>query len=732
MPAAISYPGVYVNEIPSGVHTIPGVATSIVGLVGRAIRGPINQAVTVNSFAGFENIFGGLWSESSLGFAVRDFYLNGGSQAIIVRLYHADPGDPNAQPPVAAPATKASLAVGPLMFIAANEGAWSTLLRVTVDQNAISGDVAASMGLIATDLFNLTVVDTGTGKTEKHLNLTVKDSPRRVDKILAANSALILFDGVPDATKAITAGKDTIGALEDLVTTKQQALIAAQNAVQDLTQPNQDVADAQIALKNAIASAPAVSDGLWLSELNFLPQNGLADKRGLYALEQADLFNILCIPPYRSPADPLDVDVSLVAAAAAYCEKRRAMMIVDAPKDWISKDVAKAKFTDPNQDYVGTRSRNAALYFPRLRETDPLHGDQLGDFAACGAVAGIWARTDTQRGVWKAPAGAEAVIVGATSLVVSLKDSEAGELNPLGINCLRTFPAFGHVVWGSRTLRGADQFADEYKYIPVRRTVLYIEESLHRGLKWVVFEPNGEPLWAQIRLSVGAFMNELYKEGAFQGATAASAYFVKCDSETMTQNDIDAGIVNVVVGFAPLRPAEFVITQIQQSAGSSTMAQSTDNVPRFDPYKNFKFRMKLDGRYVAGFTKISVPKHTTEIAHQPDGGDPSRTLKQSQRTEFEAITLERGVTHDADFEQWANSPRAGLRKDVVIEVSNEAGELACVYKVHRCWVSEFQGLPDVDANAKAVAIQHLRLENEGWECDTQLPVLPEAALSNPA
>jgi Bacteriophage tail sheath protein len=578
MPAAISYPGIYLDEIPSGVHTIPGVATSIVAVVGRASRGPTNQTVTINSFAEFENIFGGLWSESSLGFAVRDFYLNGGNQATIVRLYHADPGDPNAQPPVDAPATKASLAVGPLKLIAANEGAWSTLLRVTVDQNAVSGEVAASMGLIATDLFNLTVVDTGTGKTEKHFDLTVKDSPRRVDKILAANSSLILYDGVPDATKAITAGKDNISVLEDTVATKQQALINAQNAGQDLRLPSQDVVDAQTALKNAIASAPAVSDGLWLSELDFLPQNGLADKRGLYALEQADLFNILCIPPYRSPPDPLEVDVSLVGAAAAYCEKRRAMMIVDAPKDWISKDVAKAKFTDANQDYVGTRSRNAALYFPRLRETNPLHEKQLEDFAACGAVAGIWARTDAQRGIWKAPAGIEAAIVGATNLVLSLKDSEAGELNTLGINCLRSFPAYGQVVWGARTLRGADQLADEYKYIPVRRTALYIEESLYRGLKWVVFEPNDEPLWAQIRLSVGAFMNGLYKQGAFEGATAASAYFVKCDSETMTQNDIDAGIVNVVVGFAPLKSAEFVITQIQQSAANSTMAQSTDKV----------------------------------------------------------------------------------------------------------------------------------------------------------
>jgi len=196
-----------------------------------------------------------------------------------------------------------------------------------------------------------------------------------------------------------------------------------------------------------------------------------------------------------------------------------------------------------------------------------LRDDQRETFAACGAVAGVFARTDTQRGVWKAPAGLDATLVGAPALSVPLTDAENGELNPLGINCLRAFPAVGRVVWGSRTLRGADQLADEYKYVPVRRTALYIEESLYRGLKWVVFEPNSETLWGQIRLNVGAFMHNLFRQGAFQGTTPRDAYFVKCDKETTTQNDIDLGIVNIVVGFSPLKPAEFVIIQLQQMAG---------------------------------------------------------------------------------------------------------------------------------------------------------------------
>jgi len=148
-----------------------------------------------------------------------------------------------------------------------------------------------------------------------------------------------------------------------------------------------------------------------------------------------------------------------------------------------------------------------------------------------------------------------------------LTDSEIGELNPLGINCLKVAIGVGRVVWGARTLAGDDRLASQWKYIPVRRLALYIEESLYRGTQWVVFEPNDEPLWAQIRLNVGAFMNELFRQHAFQGLTPKDAYFVKCDSETTPQDQINLGVVNIVVGFAPLKPAEFVVIQLQQMAG---------------------------------------------------------------------------------------------------------------------------------------------------------------------
>jgi len=551
--ASLTYPGVYIQEIPSGVHTIAGVATSITAFIGRAARGPDNVAHTINSFGDFERTFGGLWAASSLGYAVRDFYLNGGGQAIIVRLFNVDSAAR------AAPAN-AKIKVGTFRFAAASRGAWGANLRVAIN-TAVSADVAARYGLTAADLFNLTIREVdATGATvnsEIYRNITVKDSPARVDNVLTEQSSLLKWDGVwPPSTLP------TIAAVSDDVTTAQVTLAVAQAAN---PQVPADIAAAQTALSAALA-AVAASDGKALTLADsFSPANAQANKVGLYALEGADLFNLLCIPPYTASDD---VETALVSAAASYCETRRAFLLVDPPSAWVDKTTAKTAFLG-TPDVVGTRSANAAIMFPRLLQPDPLSGNQVETFAPCGAVAGVFARTDASRGVWKAPAGIQATFANVPDLSVKLTDAENGELNQLGINCLRAFPVIGQVVWGSRTLRGADQLADENKYIPVRRTTLFLEESLRRGLQWAVFEPNDESLWSAIRLNVGAFMQTLFRQGAFQGASAREAYFVKCDSETTTQSDIDLGIVNVIVGFAPLKPAEFVVISIQQLAGQA-------------------------------------------------------------------------------------------------------------------------------------------------------------------
>ena len=283
---------------------------------------------------------------------------------------------------------------------------------------------------------------------------------------------------------------------------------------------------------------------------------------GMHALNKVDLFNILCLPHAVELGDDTATQ-AVYSAAESYCEARRAFLIVDLPSSVASVQGAR-DWLDQN---AGLRNANAAAYFPRPRIPDPLNNFRLRNVAASGTVAGLYARTDATRGVWKAPAGTEGSLRGVSQLAVALNDAQNGQLNPLGLNSLRNFDIYGNVCWGARTLDGADAQASQWKYVPVRRVALYIEESLYRGTQWVVFEPNDEPLWSQIRLNIGAFMNTLFRQGAFQGQTPRDAYLVKCDRETTTQNDIDRGVVNILVGFAPLKPAEFVIIQIQQLAG---------------------------------------------------------------------------------------------------------------------------------------------------------------------
>jgi phage tail sheath protein FI len=540
---------VYVEEIPSGVRTIVGVATSITAFVGRAVSGPSNQPVLINSFADFDRQFGGMDVNYPLSYAVNDYYQNGGSQAIIVRV-------------TAAAAASAAASVNGLNLIASSPGTWGNNLTAAVDTLNITDKVAANYGLTTADLFNLTITESAGGRTlsqERFLNLTFKaDDPTvpasvramRVDKVLAQSSQLVRLN--TKTVKGIT-GPD----LPTASPVAKPAKATAEGA-------------AAAAPKPAVAAAPTPFAGgtdVAVAATDIIGDPNL--KTGVYALETADLFNLLCIPP-----DTLggDTDPALVySPALEYCVSRRAVLIVDPPSAWSANPITAANTAAAGLDALGLfgeNTRNAALYFPRLVKADPLSNGQLTTVVPCGTVAGIMARTDVSRGVWKSPAGVDATLNGVSGLDVNLTNAENGTLNPLAINCLRNFPVIGPVVWGARTLRGADQLADDYKYLSVRRLALFLEESLYRGTQWVVFEPNDYPLWSQIRLNVGSFMHNLFVQGAFQGQTPTDAYFVNCDSTTNPQNQIDLGIVNVVVGFAPLKPAEFVVLQIQQIAGN--------------------------------------------------------------------------------------------------------------------------------------------------------------------
>ncbi|MCT0198348.1 phage tail sheath subtilisin-like domain-containing protein [Synechococcus sp. CS-1325] len=516
MPIPLTYPGVYIEEVPSGVRTITGVATAITAFIGRALRGPVNLPVRVQSLADYSRVFGGLWQSSTMGYAVSQFFQHGGSDALIVRVFNGDIA-------TATPTLTLPTAGGTLVLEASSPGLWGISLRATLDHLTRNDSDLL--------LFNLTIeeLDRPGGSTvmawEIFRNVSVAPlSPRFVDTVLKEGSALVQVRSSAPLTESPVDGS-----------------VAAVGTDSD---DGSAITDAQIA-------------------------GNRSARTGLYALEATDLINLLCIPPL---APETDVAGATWALAASYCQERRAMLIVDPPAAWTANPSTAIATTEAGLNGLrGTigndDARNVVAYFPRLHMADPLSEGRLADFAPCGAVAGIMARTDAQRGVWKAPAGLEASFSGVQGFTYTMTDAQNGRLNPIGLNCLRSFPVTGNLVWGARTMAGADLLASEWKYLPVRRLALYLEESLYRGTQWVVFEPNDEPLWAQIRLNIGAFMQNLFRQGAFQGRSPREAYIVKCDRETTTQNDINLGIVNILVGFAPLKPAEFVVIRIQQMAG---------------------------------------------------------------------------------------------------------------------------------------------------------------------
>lgn len=432
------------------------------------------------------------------------------------------------------PAASATLRSGTddaLTVSAANPGEWGNNLRVGVapDDDGVH--------------FDLVVVEYAGSEErsrEAYRRLTALDDNRNAVTVVNAASELVTLSAlaaVPDATR-----------LED----------GNPVEIDDLG-------------RDDLTLIGGGEDGLMPDTPDWGPNAGLAitgsagDRTGLYALDgiAPDIFNIMAIPEA-----PLLSDQGRAAytESARYCADKRAFLLVDHPA---SSDSPRTIL-----DFVGAlafgeaNGRSAMICYPRLVVSDPLNGNRDRPIPASGSIAGVMARTDAQRGVWKAPAGIEAGIGGARPTQV-LTDLQQGRLNKQGVSVIRSFPNIGTVSWGARTLAGADRLSSEWKYVPVRRMALFIEQSLFDSMRWVVFEPNDEPLWSQIRLAIGGFMQNLFLRGAFQGQSARQAYLVKCDAETTTQTDINNGIVNILVGFAPLRPAEFVVIRLQQLAGQS-------------------------------------------------------------------------------------------------------------------------------------------------------------------
>lgn len=558
MPVATSYPGVYIQEEPSSVHTITGVPTSVAAFVGYAKRGPVNQAMRVNSWTDFVRVYGSLDSDVEMSYAVYLFFANGGSTAQIVRA-----GGTGDNPPE----TKASIKIADdFVLEATSEGEWANPFAVQVTHNPPPAAPAKAAPAKAPPAKAVAVEHepAGNGGDGNH----AAQGPTSFNLIIWRWQEGTGWTPVetygqlkPAGTARALASSDYFNFSVKLSETKSPSTIPADGTYGTPTAHGvtQQITSGTGSSATKVTPSSSGTDGVNTSNsITELDIAGASPGRGVRALDAVDIFNILCLP---KPSDT-DYTVQTLGDIASYCQDKRAILIVDPPSAWDN---------DPHLQYQSAltgypRHANAAVYFPEIQTTDPTTGAAVNR-GPCGVVAGVWAATDAARGVWKAPAGTAASLLGIDGLAANIDDGGSGLLNPLGINCLRTLPLAGPVVWGARTCRGADELTDQWKYLPVRRTALFIEESLRRGTQWVVFEPNDEPLWAAIRLNVGAFMNSLFRQGAFQGSTPQEAYLVKCDQENNPQNDIDRGIVNILVGFAPLKPAEFVVIHIQQLAG---------------------------------------------------------------------------------------------------------------------------------------------------------------------
>jgi phage tail sheath protein FI len=537
-PPSLLSPGVYVSEVPAHAE-IAASSTSLTAFIGRARWGPVDEPVVCASFADFEAQFGGLWEESLLGHAVRDFFLNGGGQALIVRIFvDADAvravqeGDPGFLPePVSVSEVGAdvdgvaSVRLGVLPLRAASPGSWGNEVVASIDRLGIDA-TGGTYGLAAADLFNLTL--TAGSRRERLLDVTVdpEGGSQRLDRALM-RSALARAGELPSPEA-------------------MRALLAAGASV-------------EVAMTGGGDGARLTAPSMYVA----------GPGRGLYALDRVACFNLLVVPRDRWGAEA----ALPYAEVFAYVVKRGAFWILEAPPTaW-----DEAARTGVGLDGLITATygaalqarRNAAVYYPDVIMEDPLQPGVRRAFGPAGAIAGVYAYTDATRGVWKAPAGVEAGIEGAFDLHARLDDQANGALNGVGINCLRVFPSAGCVIWGARTLAGADAFDDDARYVPVRRLLLFLEASLQQGLRWTVFEPNDASLWGRVEEQATHFLQDLWRQGALVGSTSKEAFFARCDTTTTTQAEIEAGRCVLVVGVAPVHPAEFILLTQELPAASA-------------------------------------------------------------------------------------------------------------------------------------------------------------------
>ncbi|NEC91009.1 phage tail sheath subtilisin-like domain-containing protein [Streptomyces sp. SID12501] len=524
MPSYLS-PGVYVEEVASGSRPIEGVGTSVAAFVGLAPTGPLNEPTLVTNWTQYVAAFGAFSDGYYLAHSVYGFFNNGGSAAYVVRVG----GDADA---AAANGSRSALA-GSAAPAALPPGApqqLGTFSVTAVAGGSLSVEVADAEGEGPAERFKLIVKDGD--KTAETFDVTAKKGGRNY-----------VVTQVKERSKLIAV---------------QEAAPAAQLARPD----NQTVA---LVAPAAPAAVPAATDDSHPGPAQYLGDS--ADRTGFGGLEAVDEISMVAVPDLMAAYQRGTIDLEAVKAVQlgliAHCELMGdRVAVIDPPPGLNARQVRVWR-----QETAGYDSKYAALYYPWIKVFDPASG-QSQLIPPSGHVSGIWARNDFERGVHKAPANE--VVRGAVDLEIQITRGEQDLLNPIGVNCIRSFPGRGIRVWGARTLSSDPA----WRYVNVRRYFNYLEESILLGTQWVVFEPNDHNLWARIRRNVSSFLVNEWRSGALFGQRPEEAYYVKCDAETNTPESVDLGRVICEIGVAPVKPAEFVIFRLAQfSSGSGELEE---------------------------------------------------------------------------------------------------------------------------------------------------------------
>jgi len=539
MTVPTSYPGVYIQELPSLVHAVQPAPTSVAVFVGYThpfLTTRFGTAVPLFSFADYQTNFGGFftspWQPDFVGQAVFQFFENGGPMCYVVGLqaqtYYTG------QDAFYGGGTAGGAVV---QAFAAVPATGTAVLTFTALQPVGVAATSPATGMLGVPM---TVAISNVRQTAGTANDTA-------DIVVSYGSAVETYRKVVITSLAATLANSSLVSVTVASGTKAY--------------PSVTGSPFSLGYKTA-PPAPAAGTSV-------INASDFAAVFADYApLDKVPVFNLLAVPGIAAN--------SVTSEVVAYCERKRAFHIMDTPspevKNWDVNTLVTTLAAGGSLSPAPPVSINAAVYYPWLLTTDPITGAQIS-VPPSGFVAGAYGNEDSTFGVWKAPAGIETALTGTSGVDPAgvMNDPQQGILNSSAIDCLRDLPGLGTVVFGARTTAGANANTaqQQWRYVPVRRTALFIEQSLYASLTWAVFQPNAAPLWTALTQEVGAFMLSLFRQGAFAGTTPSEAFLVQCDATTTTPTDVANGVVNILVGFAPLVPAEFVIIQIAQLAGQA-------------------------------------------------------------------------------------------------------------------------------------------------------------------